>query len=202
MGADESGAGVKINEVKDLTRIERIGAHSHIRGLGLDDALEARKVSQGMVGQTSARRAAGVVRLSTTPFTPSNSLLRTSSCCTASGLRTLAGASPPHPGRSIRAYLAARSPTSRSHAPNAVADGEGGEGVLQILSMIREGKIAGRAVLLAGQPGTGKTAIAMGMAKALGEETPFASMAASEIFSLEMNKTEALTQAVRLRTPG
>jgi DNA helicase TIP49 (TBP-interacting protein) len=27
-------------------------------------------------------------------------------------------------------------------------------------------------------------------------------MAASEIFSLEMNKTEALTQAVRLRTPG
>jgi len=48
--------------VKDLTRIERIGAHSHIRGLGLDDALEARKVSQGMVGQTGARRAAGVVR--------------------------------------------------------------------------------------------------------------------------------------------
>jgi hypothetical protein len=61
--------------------------------------------------------------------------------------------------------------------------------------MIREGKIAGRAVLLAGQPGTGKTAIAMGMAKALGEETPFAMMAASEIFSLEMSKTEALTQA-------
>jgi len=50
-------------------------------------------------------------------------------------------------------------------------------------------------VLLAGQPGTGKTAIAMGMAKALGDATPFAMMAASEIFSLEMSKTEALTQA-------
>ena len=62
--------------------------------------------------------------------------------------------------------------------------------------MIREGKIAGRAVLLAGQPGTGKTAIAMGMAKALGEETPFAMMASSEIFSLEMSKTEALTQVL------
>lgn len=60
--------------------------------------------------------------------------------------------------------------------------------------MVKEGKIAGRAVLLAGQPGTGKTAIAMGMAKALGEETPFAMMNASEIFSLEMSKTEALTQ--------
>lgn len=66
-----------------------------------------------------------------------------------------------------------------------------------IVKMIKAGKIAGRAVLLAGQPGTGKTAIAMGMCKALGEETPFSIMAASEIFSLEMSKTEALTQ-VRL----
>ena len=31
-----------------------------------------------------------------------------------------------------------------------------------VLRMIEEGKIAGRAVLIAGQPGTGKTAIAMG----------------------------------------
>ncbi len=63
--------------------------------------------------------------------------------------------------------------------------------------MIKAGKIAGRAILLAGQPSTGKTAIAMGMAQALGEETPFTMMAASEIFSLEMSKTEALTQAFR-----
>lgn len=63
--------------------------------------------------------------------------------------------------------------------------------------MIREGKIAGRAVLLGGQPGTGKTAIAMGIAKALGEDVPFTSMAGSEIYSLEMSKTEALVQAFR-----
>jgi len=37
---------VKLSETKDLTKIERIGAHSHIRGLGLDDAFEARSVSQ------------------------------------------------------------------------------------------------------------------------------------------------------------
>ena len=48
-------------EVKDLTKIERIGAHSHIRGLGLDDLLEPRNISQGMVGQKPARRAAGIV---------------------------------------------------------------------------------------------------------------------------------------------
>ena len=68
-----------------------LGAHSHIRGLGLNDSLEPRAVSQGMVGQVKARRAAGL-----------------------------------------------------------------------ILEMIKEGKIAGRALLIAGQPGTGKTAIAMG----------------------------------------
>ena len=55
--------GVKVANVTDLTRVERIGAHSHIRGLGLDESLDARAVSQGMVGQEKARRAAGVVRL-------------------------------------------------------------------------------------------------------------------------------------------
>jgi RuvB-like protein 2 len=42
-----------------------------------------------------------------------------------------------------------------------------------ILNMITDGKIAGRAILIGGQPGTGKTALAMGIAKSLGEETPF-----------------------------
>ena len=35
------------------------------------------------------------------------------------------------------------------------------------------------------------------MAKSLGEDVPFTTMAGSEIFSLEMNKTESLTQAFR-----
>lgn len=66
-----------------------------------------------------------------------------------------------------------------------------------ILQMVREGKIAGRAVLIAGPPSTGKTAIAMGMAQSLGADVPFTMLASSEIFSLEMSKTEALTQAFR-----
>jgi len=37
----------------------------------------------------------------------------------------------------------------------------------------------------------------MGMAQALGNDTPFTSMAGSEIYSLEMSKTESLTQAFR-----
>lgn len=41
--------------------IERSGTHSHIRGLGLDDACTARLVSQGLVGQLNARKAAGLI---------------------------------------------------------------------------------------------------------------------------------------------
>ncbi|KGG51777.1 hypothetical protein DI09_27p160 [Mitosporidium daphniae] len=116
----------------DLTRVERIGAHSHIRGLGIDErTLEAlpASASEGMVGQASARKAAGM-----------------------------------------------------------------------ILRLIKEGRTAGRAVLITGEPGTGKTALALGLAQSLGPEraTPFTPLSASELlFSLEISKTEALTQAFR-----
>src|SRR5438128_1531635 len=106
-----------------MTRIERIGAHSHIRGLGLDDTLEPKEYSEGMVGQKEARKSAGV-----------------------------------------------------------------------IIKLIKAGNLAGRGILIAGKPSTGKTAIAMGIAQSLGEDIPFVALAASEIFSLEMSKTEALTQ--------
>ena len=33
---------VKMEEVAEVTKVDRIGAHSHIRGLGLDDTLEVR----------------------------------------------------------------------------------------------------------------------------------------------------------------
>jgi RuvB-like protein 2 len=82
-----------------------------------------------------------------------------------------------------------------------------------ILKMVQEGRIAGRAILFAGPPSTGKTAIAMGenrtilwnithispkgMAQSLGSDVPFTTIAASEVFSLSMSKTEALTQAFR-----
>ncbi|CAN6617102.1 ruvB-like protein 2 [Trichomonascus vanleenenianus] len=66
-----------------------------------------------------------------------------------------------------------------------------------VLQMIKQGKIAGRAMLLAGPPSTGKTAIAMGISQNLGSDVPFTTVAGSEIFSLELSKTEALTQAFR-----
>ncbi|KAF9069198.1 TIP49 C-terminus-domain-containing protein [Rhodocollybia butyracea] len=135
------GAGITTGtaELREATRMERIGVHSHITGLGLDDRLEPRPNSQGMVGQLRARKAAGVI------------------------LRML-------------------SPSSFSSASTTVSTAPG---------------LSGRAILLAGPPSTGKTAIARGMAATLGPDVPFTTITASEVYSLSMSKTEALTQALR-----
>ena len=108
-----------------LKEFERISAHSHITGLGLD-GLKAKKEGDGLVGQVEAREAAGLV-----------------------------------------------------------------------VRLVKSGKFAGRGVLIAGPPGTGKTAIAVGIAKELGKDVPFVPITASEIYSTEVKKTEFLTQALR-----
>ena len=66
-----------------------------------------------------------------------------------------------------------------------------------VVNMIKEGKLSGRAILMAGPSGTGKTAIAVGISKALSPQIPFVSLSASEVYSLGMSKTEALMQAFR-----
>jgi len=66
-----------------------------------------------------------------------------------------------------------------------------------VVRLVKEGKFAGRAVLIAGPPGTGKTALAIAMAKELGRDVPFVPITASEIYSTEIKKTEFLTQALR-----
>ncbi len=113
-------------EIKEVQRFERIGAHSHIKGLGLDENLRALDVADGLVGQRKAREAAGI-----------------------------------------------------------------------IVRLIKEGKMAGRGILMAGPPGTGKTAIAVAISKELGKDIPFVHVSASEFYSTEMKKTEALIQAMR-----
>ncbi len=106
-------------------RFERIGFHTHIRGLGVRDG-KALFAADGMVGQVKAREAA---------------------------------------------YI--------------------------IVQLIKQGKLAGRAILLAGPPGTGKTAIALAIAKEFGKDVPFISMSGSEIYSTELKKTEILMRAIR-----
>lgn len=57
--------------------------------------------------------------------------------------------------------------------------------------------MAGRALLLAGGPGSGKTAIAQAIANELGPKVPFCPMVGSEVYSSEVKKTEVLMENFR-----
>jgi RuvB-like protein 1 len=57
--------------------------------------------------------------------------------------------------------------------------------------------MSGRAVLLAGGPGTGKTALALAVSQELGTKVPFCPIVGSEIYSTEVKKTEALKENFR-----
>lgn len=66
-----------------------------------------------------------------------------------------------------------------------------------VVDMIKAKKMAGKALLLAGAPGTGKTAIAIAIAQELGPKVPFCPMIGSEVYSSEVKKTEILMENFR-----
>lgn len=66
-----------------------------------------------------------------------------------------------------------------------------------VVELIKSKKMAGRALLLAGAPGTGKTALAMAIAHELGPKVPFCPMVGSDVYSSEVKKTEVLMENFR-----
>ena len=83
-----------------------------------------------------------------------------------------------------------------------IADGfvgqiEAREAAYYIVKLIRAGKFSGKGVLIVGPPGTGKTALAIGIARELGPDTPFVQISGAEIYSMEVKKTEFLMRAIR-----
>ncbi|GAB5593505.1 RuvB ATP-dependent DNA helicase pontin [Umbelopsis nana] len=117
---------MRIDQVKNTTREQRVAAHTHIKGLGLRDDGSAEPIAAGFVGQENAREACGVA-----------------------------------------------------------------------VELIRSKKMAGRALLLAGAPGTGKTALALAVSQELGPKVPFCPMVGSEVYSAEIKKTEVLMENFR-----
>ena len=66
-----------------------------------------------------------------------------------------------------------------------------------VVDMIKNKKMAGKALLMAGPPGTGKTAIALAISAELGPKVPFCPMVGSEVYSTEVKKTEILMENFR-----
>ena len=117
---------MKIEEVRSTTKTQRIASHTHVKGLGLDEAGNCIPISHGLCGQEKAREAAGIV-----------------------------------------------------------------------VDMIKSKKMAGKALLMAGPPGCGKTAIALAISSELGPKVPFCPMVGSEVYSSEVKKTEILMENFR-----
>jgi RuvB-like protein 1 (pontin 52) len=121
-----SSNSMRIEEVKSTELLQRIAAHTHIKGLGCAEDGSVIPIAAGLVGQEAAREAASIV-----------------------------------------------------------------------VQLIKSKKMAGRALLFAGPPATGKTALALAIAQELGSKVPFCPMVGSEVYSSEVKKTEILMSNFR-----
>jgi RuvB-like protein 1 (pontin 52) len=71
------------------------------------------------------------------------------------------------------------------------------EAAATVVDLIKTKKMAGKALLMAGAPGTGKTALALAISTELGVKVPFCPMVGSEVYSTEVKKTEVLMSNFR-----
>ncbi|KAL7712599.1 RuvB-like helicase [Entamoeba marina] len=103
----------------------------------------------------------------------------------------------PKPRISSHSHITGLKITETNQSCGLVGQDDAREALSLIVDMVATKRMAGRAVLIAGQPGSGKTALAHGLAKELGDHVPFRAMVGSEVFSAEVKKTEVLQENLR-----
>ena len=87
--------------------------------------------------------------------------------------------------------------TAEDVASGLVGQNEAREAAGLVVELVKSKKMAGRALLFAGPPGTGKTALALAISQELGPKVPFCLMVGSEVYSSEVKKTEILMENFR-----
>jgi hypothetical protein len=170
--------------------MQRIAVHTHVKGLGLDDEGLALPIASGLVGQERAREVrAGLV--------PPLCSLSAAGCAGCGRPKQQQGVlcllhrewprpfflpiiQPPLPSTptlnahcSFPERLSANTPRPFLFTPLPPPPQAAGV----VVSLIKTKKMAGRALLFAGAPGTGKTALALAVAQELGPKVRGSSVA-------------------------
>jgi RuvB-like protein 2 len=210
---DPTGTTTSSSSIKDVTQLERIGAHSHITGLGLNELLEVVDI----VGVPSVGAA-------------STSMTATRSSSNSNSSSSKCGFIGQHKARRamgiVYQLLMKQNANSSSHSRGRDSSSSSSSSSTRHATSQRQVPlppppiVMGRAVLIAGPPSTGKTALAAALAVELSQHTitnvsntgssshhdaatslsptiPFVNFPASTVYSVEVSKTEALTQAIR-----
>jgi RuvB-like protein 1 len=133
---------MRIEEVQSASKKQRIATHTHIKGLGLDVAALASPASP-LPAQKGTRGFLGFKR-------------KPPGCSRRSSLFGLC--------------LLQANGVAITMASGFVGQAAAREASGLVVDMIRQKKMAGRALLLAGPPATGKTALALGISQELGSK--------------------------------
>ena len=175
---------MRIEEVASTAKTARVAAHTHIRGLGLGPDGVALPAAAGFVGQAPAREACGIVV----------DLIRAKKM--AGRALLLAGEEWRGEGEGRERERGAVARREQDTLPASLSLPPCPSHIHPTCHVIHS-LLHSILPFPPGAPGTGKTALALGIAQELGARVPFCPLVASEVYSAEVKKTAVLMEHFR-----